>query len=129
MCPTVPNAEPSDPVRQLDHIRTKPVKAGLRSDSLGPDVMEIAWAALVNYYGTVKAAAITLECDASQLRREVLDGKLARVKKDPDAMTAIASAVMNEFGALRDPKAHARKIIRDIRQRCDELDQVMEQAS
>lgn len=122
-------AEPcrSDPVRELDSIRPEPVKAGLRSDPIG--LNRVMTEAVIAHYGSVKAAAITLDVDPSLMMREFKEGKFGRLDKvDEATKAAIASALSEAFGTLTSPQARARKTIRDIRRLIDELDRYVEVA-
>lgn len=127
MSATMRDPRRSDPVRDLETVRPAPAKAGLRpsesvglSDSLGL----VAKDAVVKHYGSVKAAAITLQVDPSLLMRELEAGKLARLDADPDAKTAVSKALFDAFGCS-DPKSQARQLIRDVRARLDALGELL----
>ena len=119
----------SDPVRTLDGVRPAQAKAELRgsepvgsSDAIGP----IARDAVVKHYGSVKAAAITLDVDPSLLMRELDAGKLGRLDKDPAAVASVAAALTQAYAPLATPQARGRSVIRNIRRELDELDQAID---
>lgn len=112
------------PVQTLDDVRTRQLKV-----SPSPS---IAWTtvvkdAMVRHYGSMKAAAISLRMDESQLIRELRTGdfKLEKLERaDDDARACIAAALHETYGEA-DPKAQARRLIREARQRLDELAEVV----
>lgn len=135
MASTLPKAEPSSPVRSLDSIRPEMAKAGLHrtgesepvgsSDGVGFD--DVIRKAVVQHYGSVKAAAISLKVDPSLMQREFEAGKFARLNEaDPTAKAAIADALFETFGHLEDPAARVRRSIRDARRALDEVEQHLE---
>lgn len=83
---------------------------------------EVVWNAIERHYGSVKAAAISLDADPSLLRREILDGKFARfdAKADDEAKAAVAEALRDAFPP-NDPRAKAKRAILRARQALDEL--------
>jgi len=87
----------------------------------------IARLALEDVCGSGKAAALTLEMDPGQYAREMqTDGvRLGRLDRlSPQERAAVVDRLYEEFGsAATDPKAQARRLIREIRRRCDELEE------
>lgn len=83
--------------------------------------------ALVQHYGSLKAAAISLgNYDQAQFRRDLDTGKFRFERleyADDEARAAIAAAMFVEFGA-GDPSLLKRRLIRTIRQLLDELSEV-----
>jgi hypothetical protein len=82
--------------------------------------------ALLRHYGSLKAAAITMgEMDQGQLTRELDSGKLnlARLELLDDAGKAEVAKRLHEafMAALESPQAHAQRVIREARQKLDEL--------
>lgn len=136
MSSTVGSARQSDLVGSLDTVRPSAARAGLhpthRSDlvrsSDGLGLEDVIQAALLKHYGSVKAAAISLNnVDPSLMQRELEAGKIARVNEaDAAAKAAIAAAIYRVFGRLEDPKACARRSIRDIEERLGTLKQFVE---
>lgn len=116
---TMTNARRSDPVRSLDNIRPPALKADTkRSD--GRTVTQIMSAAVIKHYGSVKAAAISLRVDPSLMQREFDAGKFGRLDDaDEETKAAIAEALKTAFPGS-DPKAIARRMLREARQRIDE---------
>jgi hypothetical protein len=127
MARSVDQARVSDPARTLDSIRPTPAKAGLRSDALGqpPDRVGLAIGsvvaeAVVQHYGSVKAAAISLGKDPSQLMRELKAGNVASLDRDPEAKAFVAERLRDAF-AEHDPQVRKARLIRDIRRSLDAL--------
>lgn len=114
----------SVPVHTLDGVVTKNLKAGLRSQSA---VNAVVQEALQRYFGKQSTAAEALGMDAAQLSRELRSGdfKLERLDRlEPDAKAFIAESLREALGAYS-REDRARRLIRDIRQRCDELWEVV----
>jgi hypothetical protein len=84
---------------------------------------------LIRHYGSLKAAALTFEMDLGQLSRELQTGdfKFKRLDAHGDVKVAIARAMYQAFGD-DDPKARRRRVIRDLRDRLDELADIEEVA-
>ncbi len=121
--PTVATARQSVPVGSLDNLRPTPAKAGLRptyrSDS-----------ALLAHYGSVKAAAISLNVDPSLMQRELEAGKISRLNiADPEAKAAIADAIFKAFGRLEDPKSRAVRRMREAVECLKEIEAYLEYVS
>ena len=119
---TMPAAAPSGLVHSLDSVRTKPAKADLRSPSLSIASCAVIKDALVRHYGSLKAAAITLTYDASQLTRDLDRGdfKLQRLDRDEEARAFVITALHDAFGSA-DPKARVQRLNRAGRPSLDEL--------
>ncbi len=131
MATTMNHAAQSVPVRSLDTIRPTPAKAVLSSDPIGLTVIDVTTEAVLAHYGGVKQAAYALgHVDPSLMMREFKDGKFGRLRLcDEHATAAIAVAMDKAFGKLTTPEARARQMVREIRQRLDELSQYLEHAS
>lgn len=133
MSAKVATAELSGPVRTLDsigpasdQIGPAQAKAALRGDHALPFTVVIRDAA-IRYYGSVKAAAISLSCDPSLMQREFEAGKFGRLEHADDAAKAfIAQALIDAYGPLHDPKARTKQEIRDIRQKLDLIEQYVD---
>lgn len=127
--------EQSDPVRSLDNVRTAPVKAGIASDSIRQSsdrivrsMNDVKREAVIGYFGSVKAAAIALGVDASQMQREFKAGNFERVERleDKGPMAAIAAAMQAEYGDTTSPEARARRILRAVTVGLQELENYLE---
>lgn len=123
MSTTVATARQSDLVGSLDNLRPTPAKAGLhrtsQSDALGSSddlgLEGVIQRALLAHYGSVKAAAISLNVDPSLMQRELEAGKISRLNiADPEAKAAIADAIYKAFGRLEDPKARAMRRMKEL---------------
>lgn len=128
---TVATARPSDPVRNLDTIRPTQARAVLRSDHIGLALGVVIKDAVVKHYGSVKAAAISLNnVDPSLMMRELEAGKIGRLEQADDAAkAAIAAALFDAYGQLEDPKARARRALREVEARIREVDAYLEYAA
>lgn len=116
-------ADRSDLVGSLDTLRPTPAKAGLSrtgvSDSVGSSdgigLGALIKDAVIKHYGSVKAAAISLNVDPSLMVREFEAGKIARLEQaDPQVKAAIAGALFEAFGQLEDPKARTKRLATDV---------------
>lgn len=123
---SVSSAITSDPVRSLDNLRPTPAKVGLASDHRRTDsVAAVMRDAVIGHYGSVKAAAISLRVDPSLMQREFDAGKFARLEQaDDETKAAVARALYDAFGSS-DPKTRAQRLIREARQRLDELSEAL----
>lgn len=128
MAYSLTSAVTSGPVHSLDEVRTKPAKAELKSPSASIATGLVLKDALARHYGSLKAAAISLDYDPSQLSRDLERGTF-NVRKldrcDDDAKAFIVAALYEAFGEY-DPKARMQRLIREARQKMDELDAVAE---
>lgn len=82
---------------------------------------------LIRHFGSLKAAAITFGMDQGQLSRELDTGDfklLKRLDGHDDLKLAIARAMVEAFDD-HDPKARTRRLLRDVRQRLDDLAEVI----
>lgn len=133
MSPITPNAQRSQEVRSLDHVRPSPAKAGLdRSDAVrlpeivGPSLCSVMGEAIVAHYGSVKEAAYALgEVDPSLMQREFDAGKFARFDQHAttEAKAAVSERLQQSFAPLSSPWAIVRQATRIVRQQCDLIDQ------
>lgn len=115
----------SDPVRSLDNIRPNAAKAVLSSDRVGLSFGDVMTRAVVQHYGSVKAAAISLRVDPSLMMREFEAGKFARLEAaDSDAKAFISDALHQTYGPS-DPRARAQRLINQTRAMLDELAEVI----
>jgi len=117
----------------IDGVRPTPAKATLRDQSSSIDanaqsigMTAVVKDALIRHYGSLKAAAITFGMDQGQLTRELQSGdfKFRRLDQDEAAKACVARALYEAFGHM-DPKAQARRLIREARARLDELAEVV----
>ena len=109
-------------VHSLDGVRTKSAKASLPSPSLSIASCAVVKDALQRHYGSLKAAAITLHYDPSQLTRDLDQGqfKIQRLDRDEEARAFVVTALHEAFGDA-DPKAQMRRALREARSRIDEV--------
>ena len=116
------SAAASTPVHSLDDVRTRPAKAALGSPSLSIASCAVVKEALIRHYGSLKAAAITMSYDPSQLTRDLERGdfKLQRLDRDEDARADVAIALHDAFGNP-DPKAKVQRLIRAAHRSLEEL--------
>lgn len=133
MPPSVKGPVQSQQVLNLDSVRPRPAKAGAPSDQagpaqdrIGPSLGHVVREAVTKHYGSVKAAALALDVDASLMQREFEAGKLGRLDGDADAKAAVSSALYEAYGRLDDPKARARRSVREMRALLDEFDQFLD---
>lgn len=126
MASILPKPDPSTPLNSLDGVRPKAAKAGLERQSVSIALSSVVKDALIRHYGSLKSAAITLQMDQGQLTRELQTGdfKLKKLDRDDEAKAFIARALHEAFGDA-DPKAQARRAIREVRARLDELQELV----
>ena len=135
MSSKVATASASVPVRSLENIRRPSEPLGRRSDFVGPDYVSVTHAAVLDYYGSVKATAYALgegagqpKLDESLMQREFKAGDFKRLRSaTSEALGAMVKAPFAAFGPLAaSPQARARQLIRESRALLDELDQAVE---
>lgn len=120
---SVRRPEPSTPVNSLDGVRTRQLRHGEADQPSSIALTGVVKDAMQRHYGSLKAAAISLRMDEGQLSRELKSGdfKLEKLERaDDDAKAYIAKALHDACGEC-DPKARARRLIRDVRARLDDL--------
>jgi hypothetical protein len=113
---------------RLNTVEPRMAKASLDRQSLSIDLMAVVKEALMRRYGSLKAAAITFGMDQGQLTRELQSGdfKLKRLEHDEELKTALARGMQDAYANPISPQARVRDAIRDIRRRCDEVEQYLE---
>jgi hypothetical protein len=86
--------------------------------------------ALIRGCGSLKAAAITMGMDQGQLSRDLQSGalKLDRLDRlDVATKGVIVAALHDAYAPLApSPQARVREAVRDIRRKCDEVEQYLE---
>ena len=126
---SVAEREQSTPVKTLDDVRTRQLRAGELSQSPSIRLTDVVKGALEQHYGSLKCAALSMKphMDLGQLSRELKTGdfKLEKLERlDVDGRAHIARALHEALGNT-DPKAEARRLIRETRQRLDALAEVV----
>jgi hypothetical protein len=93
----------------------------------------VARDALRAYYGSVDAAAFALgegngrgPLDPSLMCRELEAQKFGRLNACDEAKAVVTAAWHKHFGHPDDPKAHARRVAIEIRERLAMLEQFIE---
>ena len=91
-------------------------------------LIDVVKDALIRHFGSLKAAGIELKYDLGQLSRDLQSGdfKFRRLEghKDSDAIKRLITQGMLLTHGPDDPKTRRRRVIRDLRQRLDELDEI-----
>ena len=130
----------SNRLDSLDSVRRQPVKTGSTIATAATESTEIdtdrqlidedglSFGAVVKLglqrAGPLKAAAIDVDMDQTQMGRELDRGDLRLKRLDrltPDQKAAVAEALQDAFGHSADPRARQRSLIRRIRADLDEL--------
>lgn len=124
---TVARAEHGRPVNTLDSVRPRQAKASLDGQSPSIALTSVVRDALQRHYGSLKAAAISLRMDQGQLTRELQTGdfKLEKLERADDDAKAFIAKALHEACGDNDPRAQARRLIREARARLDELAEVV----
>lgn len=125
MSNTMRAPEQSMPVHSLETVGPKHMAKAEIASSLGAVVRE----GLIRACGSLKAAAVTMEIDQSQLTRDLYTGKfnLERLGKLSVTERAVVIETMHaEVAPLSTPKARLREINRQRRQLDEEADQIIE---
>ena len=117
---TLPKSERSSLVNTVE-----PRMAKAQLPSQARSIGSVLKDALQRHYGSLKAAAITLEMDQGQLTRELQTGafKVRRLDRDQEARVFVLQVLHEEFGA-DNPQARTRRLIREARHLLDELEAV-----
>jgi hypothetical protein len=130
MARSVAPAESSMRSNSLDTVRTTPLKASLDGQSSSVPTSTIVKDALMRHYGSLKAAALSMtpRMDEGQLSRELKSGdfKLEKLDRLDGSGRAFVAEAMHKACGDVDPKAVARQLIRELRQRLDALAEVVE---
>lgn len=136
-CSDMPNTlaerSRSMPLKSLDDVELRPAKAGLTGQARSIALTTVVKDALQRHYGSLKAAAISMgQMDQGQLTRELETGKFRFERLelcDDEAKAFIAGALYEAFGQLTDPRARGRHLVREMRQRLEEFEQLLEHVS
>jgi hypothetical protein len=116
-------------VQTLDSVRPTPAKASLRVHD-SPSALRSLIAESIRAVSSQKAAAIDMQIDASQLARQLKTGHLTVERLEalgPQFLAELGDALIEEYGALTDPKSAARKSLDAIEQEVRQLRQFVEQ--
>lgn len=101
-------------------------KAERASQSLSIASGQVVKEALIDHYGSLKAAAITLKYDLGQLSHDLKTGdfKLKRLDVDPEARQDVYSAL---YEAVRDetPRVKQQRALQRARRALDELSEAV----
>src|SRR6185369_12438766 len=126
MASTMTKPIASKEVQSLDGIRPVMAKAVQPSPTAGSDAVRRA---LVKACGSMKAAAISMGIDQSQLNRE-LDSErfnLVRVNAlDLSERAKFYQQMHQEHEPLDTPQVRAMRLLAEVRRLFDELEQVVE---
>lgn len=126
-------ALPPMELNPVDSHRRTPATAGRvgqtptpQSQSPSIAMTQIVKDALIRHFGSLKAAAITMQMDQGQLTRELQSGdfKLKKLDIDPDAK-AFVSLMLYEAFAPVDQKTRVQRLIREGRRILDELSEAV----
>lgn len=119
----------SVPVRLPETFGSAALKVGLASDGIG--LGDVAWTALVAFYGSVKAIGIELNVDPSLVRREIRSADFRRLQAldKHDAIAAISQAIGKELGTLPTLGAHVESLLEQRDRINRELDQLTRQGA
>lgn len=98
-------------VRSLDTLRPTMAKAVRSSDRAFNQVVTTA---VIAHYGSVKAASISLNVDASLMMREFQAGKFDRLNQADDETKAAVADALKRAWPMGDPKAVARRELESI---------------
>lgn len=115
--------------QSLDHVRPQMAKADLASPAQSISWTDVVRGVLIRHFGSLKAAAIELRIDQSQLTREIETGKLnvARLQScDPAFAVKFGQSLVEEFQALSSPKARGLQLLRELETRISELRQLLD---
>lgn len=126
---TLSSAAKSTPVQSLDRVSPKMAKADLDSPTQSILLTEAVRDALVRHFGSLKAAAIEMDIDQSQLTRELESGKLnvARLARCGDVFLAkFAALLADQTAALVSPRARGHQLLNEIETKIAEIRQLLE---
>ena len=85
--------------------------------------------AVIRYYGTVKEAAFALgQVDPSLMMREFDAAKFGRFDAHADdaAKAFVAEAVHQSLGQVEDPRARAKRTVRELMDKAREIEAFLE---
>jgi len=101
-----------------------------RTDSVALAFRSVVKDALIQHYGSLRAAAATLGMDPAQLTRELQTGDfklMRRLNDDPEALATVVIALFHEFGT-RDQNARAKRLVRELRAQLTALETELAEA-
>lgn len=124
---TIPTAVATSPDKAFVTPRPTPAKASLRNNAAQERLSDVVIEAAKKAYGKQGAAAAHLGKDEGNFSRDVKAGRLTISHLDQlgeGFLAELGRELMEQFGtALEDPKARAHRVIREARQKLDELDE------
>ncbi len=123
---SIATAERSQEVHSLDGVRPRMAKADTASPTQSISWTEAVRHALISRFGSLKAAAIEMQIDQSQLTRELDNGKLniERLRKcDAAFALKLGQALIEHAQPLATPKARWN----DLKARQQQIDQERDQ--
>lgn len=122
---------------ERSHAREQQDLAGIRATKLSPPLkaqvsatdFQAVVSEAIRAVSSQKAAAVDLGISEGRLSHKLSDGTLTARDLDelgPAVLTEIARRALEVFGPLSTPQSRMREAVRDIRRRCDEIDQYLE---
>lgn len=128
MSSSLQSAARSEEVNSLDSIRLRPAKASLPVKDSQCDVRGLI-AETIRVTSSQKAAATDMQIDPAQLTRQLQTGHLTIERIEalgPVFAAKLGERLVQEYAPLVDPKAEARRALREIEARVDTLRQFIE---
>jgi hypothetical protein len=126
---SVSRAESSTPVKTIDDVRTRQLRANEVSQSSSIRLTDVVKDALERHYGSLKCAALSMKppMDLGQLSRELKTGdfKLEKLERLDDEAKAFIADALHEASGHADPRTRIARLIREGRRVLDELAEVV----
>lgn len=127
MTPNVATARLTSPDKAFVSPRPTPAKAELRDNAGQDPLSDVVISAAKRAYGKQGAAAAHLGKDEGNFSRDAKAGRIttAQLKAlGPSFLAEFGRELLQEFGtALESPQLRAQRVIRETRQKLDELDE------
>lgn len=113
----------------LADVRPTPVKAQLGPQASASTLRDVCADTIRIVSGNARAGAIDIGIHEGHLSRQLKDGTIRLEQLEalgPAFAARFGQELIERFGALRDPKSEARRVIRDIEERLSVLKQFVE---
>lgn len=128
MSSTVPKAQPSQEVTDLDGLRPRMAKAVTPSHTELRRVIALA----LERVGPLKAAAEDMGIDRAQMYRQLQNGHLTIERLEalgPAFGAELGRMLLDAFGPLSTPQARCRQNLREVQRLLSEVEQFLELVS
>jgi hypothetical protein len=128
MSPSIPDYAAERSRQRLSDVHGVPVKAGLHPNEPERFLREVA-KDTIRAIGKQGSAAADIAISEGRLSAKLADGSIALKQLERLGLSyavSFAENILKRYGPLATPQARARQLVREMRDRLNEIDQYLE---